>query len=351
MLGHAHRHILTPTGTAAGIAGCIESLADDARWSGQGHVEVKPTAVDRGIIGAHIRNARPRPTPQVGGKRVCWRVKQKAIDSRAIGARRNGRRREVVLLVGREVAISRGIVVTRTKEERSQPIVADLTIDPWPTDCSPHGKEIGIHHLVRALGGWLCFRCLAGVGWSGRQVDRDRRILRFGAQGIDHTGIAAAGYADGARASGRRCRKSQGCQDRSPELSPMTSQATQAVLLSPSHHFPGVGWVSSPMATFSAHTASPPPLSRAPAGSRASSRHTSLAPRTASARGPLAWDAPRARTHRSIPTPNPNSANASGSFTPSFTPPTRARESLRPQRGAVERNCACMLLCTGSCVL
>src|SRR5258707_2178774 len=43
------------------------------------------------------------------------------------------------------------------------------------------------------------------------------------------------------------------------------------------------------MATFSAHTASPPPPSRTPAGSRASSRHASIAPRTTSAHGPLAW--------------------------------------------------------------
>jgi hypothetical protein len=58
-----------------------------------------------------------------------------------------------------------------------------------------------------------------------------------------------------------------------------------------------------PMATVSAHTASPPPPSRTPAGSRASSRHASIAPRTTSAHGPLAWGAPRTRTHRSIPAP------------------------------------------------
>src|SRR5215471_4535456 len=57
------------------------------------------------------------------------------------------------------------------------------------------------------------------------------------------------------------------------------------------------------MAIFSAHTASPPPPSRTPAGSRASSRHASIARRTTSARGPLAWAAPRTRTHRSIPAP------------------------------------------------
>ncbi|TMD35795.1 MAG: hypothetical protein E6I89_13535 [Chloroflexi bacterium] len=39
-------------------------------------------------------------------------------------------------------------------------------------------------------------------------------------------------------------------------------------------------------------------------GSRASSRHASIAPRTTSARGPRAWDAPRTRTHRSIPAPS-----------------------------------------------
>src|ERR1039457_922182 len=68
--------------------------------------------------------------------------------------------------------------------------------------------------------------------------------------------------------------------------------------------------LTSPMATFSAHTASPPPPSRTPAGSRASSRHASIAPRTTSARGPLAWAAPRTRTHRSIPAP-PTPAGAS----------------------------------------
>ena len=47
--------------------------------------------------------------------------------------------------------------------------------------------------------------------------------------------------------------------------------------------------LTSPMATFSAHTASPPPPSRTPAGPRASSRHASIAPRTTSAHGPLAW--------------------------------------------------------------
>jgi hypothetical protein len=58
-----------------------------------------------------------------------------------------------------------------------------------------------------------------------------------------------------------------------------------------------------PMATFSADTASPRPPSPTPAGPRASSRHASRVPRTTSARGPLAWGAPRTRTHRSIPAP------------------------------------------------
>src|SRR5438093_8279955 len=62
--------------------------------------------------------------------------------------------------------------------------------------------------------------------------------------------------------------------------------------------------------TYSAHTASPRPLSRTPAGSRASTRHASLAPRTMSAHGPLAWAAPRTRTHRSVPAP-PTPAGAS----------------------------------------
>ena len=43
--------------------------------------------------------------------------------------------------------------------------------------------------------------------------------------------------------------------------------------------------------TFSPHTASPPPPSGAPAGSRASSRSASIAPRTTSARGRRAWGA------------------------------------------------------------
>src|SRR5438046_1345763 len=55
--------------------------------------------------------------------------------------------------------------------------------------------------------------------------------------------------------------------------------------------------------TFSAHIASPPPPSRTPAGSRASSQYALIAPRTTSAHGPLAWAAPRTRTHRSIPAP------------------------------------------------
>src|ERR1043166_4121683 len=63
------------------------------------------------------------------------------------------------------------------------------------------------------------------------------------------------------------------------------------------------------MAT-SAHTASPPPPSRIPAGSRASSRYASITPRTTSAHGPPAWGAPRTRTHRSIPAP-PTPAGAS----------------------------------------
>jgi hypothetical protein len=54
----------------------------------------------------------------------------------------------------------------------------------------------------------------------------------------------------------------------------------------------GMGQERRPPATFSARTALPPPPSRTPAGSRASSRHASIAPRTTSARGPQAWDAP-----------------------------------------------------------
>jgi hypothetical protein len=68
--------------------------------------------------------------------------------------------------------------------------------------------------------------------------------------------------------------------------------------------------LTSPMAISSAHTASPPPPSRTPAGSRASSRYASIAPRTTSARGPQVWAAPRTRTHRSIPA-SPTPAGAS----------------------------------------
>src|SRR5438045_7097731 len=67
----------------------------------------------------------------------------------------------------------------------------------------------------------------------------------------------------------------------------------------------------SPEATFSVHTAAPPPLSRAPAGPRASSRHALIAPRTTWAHGPPAWAAPRIRTHRSTPAPS-TPAGASG---------------------------------------
>src|SRR5256884_5788865 len=83
------------------------------------------------------------------------------------------------------------------------------------------------------------------------------------------------------------------------------------------------------MATFSAHTASPPPPSRTPAGSRASSRHASIAPRTTSARGPLAWAAPRARTHRSIPAPpTPAGASRLPRTVPYPTPAELVREDL-----------------------
>ena len=61
---------------------------------------------------------------------------------------------------------------------------------------------------------------------------------------------------------------------------------------------------SRPMVTFSARTASPLPPSRTPAGSRASSRQASIAPRTRSARGPRTWDALRTRSHRSTQAPS-----------------------------------------------
>src|SRR5438067_13005663 len=81
------------------------------------------------------------------------------------------------------------------------------------------------------------------------------------------------------------------------------------------------------IATFSAHTASPPPPSRTPAGLRASSRHASIAPRTTSARGPLAWAAPRTRPHRSIPAP-PTPAGASR--LPRAGPYPTPREAAEP---------------------
>src|SRR5688500_16566368 len=81
------------------------------------------------------------------------------------------------------------------------------------------------------------------------------------------------------------------------------------------------------MATFSAHTALPPPRSRTPAGSRASSRYASIAPRTTSAHGPPPWDARRTRTHRSIPAP-PTPAGASRLLR-TVPCPTRARSEER----------------------
>src|SRR5688572_4623669 len=71
-----------------------------------------------------------------------------------------------------------------------------------------------------------------------------------------------------------------------------------------------VGGPKEGMATFSAHTASPPFRSRTPAGLRASSRDASIARRTTSAHGPLTWAVPETRTHRSIPAP-PTPAGAS----------------------------------------
>src|SRR6267143_4410446 len=104
-----------------------------------------------------------------------------------------------------------------------------------------------------------------------------------------------------------------------PDVIPSrTSPAVPEILSGNAQHLFGAevlhdaaDWgLTSPMATFSAHTALPPPPSRTPAGSRASSRHASIVPRTTSARGPLAWAAPRTRTHRSIPAP-PTPAGAS----------------------------------------
>jgi hypothetical protein len=71
-----------------------------------------------------------------------------------------------------------------------------------------------------------------------------------------------------------------------------------------------------PMSSFSARTASPPPPSRSSAGSRASSRQTSMAPRTTSGPGPPAWLHQPGCTTNSYSSINPSSANAIGSFTP-----------------------------------
>src|SRR5262249_16761012 len=74
--------------------------------------------------------------------------------------------------------------------------------------------------------------------------------------------------------------------------------------------------------TFSAHTAAPRPLSRTPAGSRASNRHASIAPRTTWAHGPPTWGAPRIHTHRSIPAPpTPEQASCLLATVPCPTPP------------------------------
>ena len=72
------------------------------------------------------------------------------------------------------------------------------------------------------------------------------------------------------------------------------------------------GFPKRPMATCWTHTASPPPLSRTPTGSRTSSRCTSIAP--ANKVGP--WPASLGCTPNSYSSINPSSANASGSFTP-----------------------------------
>ena len=71
------------------------------------------------------------------------------------------------------------------------------------------------------------------------------------------------------------------------------------------------------LATFSAHTASPRPPSRTPAGSRVKSTCFDSPPRTTSAHGRLAWAAPRTHIHRSIRAP----PMPSGSFTPPTNSP------------------------------
>jgi hypothetical protein len=86
-----------------------------------------------------------------------------------------------------------------------------------------------------------------------------------------------------------------------------------------------------PMATFSAHTASPPPPSRTPADSRASSRHALIAPRTTSARGPPAWAAPRTRTHRSIPAPSTPARASRLPRTVPYPTPASAAEAAFPR--------------------
>src|SRR4029453_9761038 len=85
------------------------------------------------------------------------------------------------------------------------------------------------------------------------------------------------------------------------------------------------------MATFSAHTASPPPPSRTPAGSRASSRHASLTPRTTSGHGPLPWDARLTRTHRSITCP-PTAPVQGGRHTVLLCRAERRGEGFHPIR-------------------
>jgi hypothetical protein len=80
-----------------------------------------------------------------------------------------------------------------------------------------------------------------------------------------------------------------------------------------------------PMATFSAHTASPLPPSRAPAGSPASSRHVSIAANNV---GP--WPASLGCTTNSYSSINPSSVKASASLTPA----TKLRALPRRARGA-----------------
>src|SRR5579862_4490599 len=106
--------------------------------------------------------------------------------------------------------------------------------------------------------------------------------------------------------------------------------------------WPLVDFSGSPLATFSAHTASPPHPNRTPAGSRASSRHASIAPRTTLAHGPPGWAAPRTHTHRSTPAPpTPAGASRRPRAVPYPTPASAAERPFPDPRVRVPRSNRC----------